>query len=136
MANPAQFPVSQRDAFLIPSGPNCSNEDQFHLFVVLTDTNKSNSILLVNATTCHPNVPDDPSCYLEVGDHNFIRQKSYILYEKSRKLSLLKLRQLIAARTIIFRPPPIAQEVFERIMAGVQGGRMSPEHLAFFTLHR
>lgn len=27
-ANPAQFPISQRDAFLIPSGPNLA-EDHF-----------------------------------------------------------------------------------------------------------
>lgn len=134
-ANPGQFPISQRDAFLIPSGPNLT-EDQFHLFTVLTDPGKSDTVLLVNATTCYADVPDDPSCYLEVGDHNFIRRRSYILYEKSRKVSVVKLRQLIAARTIIFRPPPISQAVFARIVAGVAGSRMSPEHIAFFEQYK
>ncbi|MBC3885650.1 hypothetical protein [Undibacterium griseum] len=134
-ANPAQFPIAQRDAFLIPSGPNLT-EDQFHLFVVLTDPGKSNEVLMVNATTCYPNIPDDPSCYLEAGDHNFIQHRSYVLYEKSRKLSITKLRQLIAAKTIIFRPPPVNHAVFTRIGAAVPGSRMSPDHIDFFNRYR
>lgn len=59
-----------------------------------------------------------------------------MLYEKSRRARVVKLRQLIAARTIIFRPPPISQTVFARIIAGVAGSRMSPEHIAFFEQYK
>ncbi|MBJ7312090.1 hypothetical protein ACFOLJ_04070 [Rugamonas sp. CCM 8940] len=112
------------------------SEEQFHFFVVLTDPAKHDSILLVNATTIYPNVPYDPACILEVGDHSFIRRRSYILYSKARKISLQRLRQLIAAKTILFRPPPISPIVFERIAAGVSGGQMSPEYLDFYQLYK
>lgn len=135
MANSAHFPIARRDAFLIPTGPDLS-EDQFHFFVVLTDPAKHDSVLLVNATTLHPNVPYDPACILEVGDHAFIRRRSYILYSKARKISLQRLRQLIAAKTILYRPPPISPVVFERIAAGVSGGQMSPEYLDFYQLYK
>ena len=131
-ANGAQFPVSQRDAFLIPSHPGI-DEDEYHLFTVLTDPAKDNSVLLVNASTVYTGVVHDTTCYLNVGDHPFIRHLSYIFYAKSRIVTLQKLRTLVAARTIIYRPPPISVPVFERIIAGVGGPQMDPEHLRFYN---
>ncbi len=131
----ALFPVAQRDAFLIPSQPGIE-EDEYHLFTVLTDPTRSDSVLLVNASTVYPSVVHDTTCYLNVGDHPFIRHLSYIFYAKSRIVTLQKMRTLVASRTIIYRPPPISVPVFERIIAGVGGPQMDPEHRVFYNTFR
>ncbi|SFL76313.1 hypothetical protein SAMN02982985_01416 [Rugamonas rubra] len=91
---------------------------------------------MVNATSCHPGVPHDPTCLLQVGDHPFIRHTSYILYAKARIVSQKRLQTLIAAQTVIPRPPKISQAVFERIVAGLGGAHANPEHLAFYNANK
>ena len=109
------FPVAQRDCFLVPSGPN----ELRHLFVVLTDPAKHDGILLVNVTSCHPGVPDDPACYLHAGDHRFITHQSYILYSKARFIMKDKLSREVASQSFIPYPPKMDVAVFARVLAGV-----------------
>lgn len=123
----AQFPIAQRDAFLIPSGPN----DENHLFFVLTDPAKHDTLLLVNATTCHPGAPHDSSCYMNVGDHPFFRHQSYIFYEGARAITQQRLRTLIATGDVIHRPPPLDQATFARLLAGVSSDDMDPKKRNF-----
>lgn len=130
-AQPAQFPIAQRDAFLIPSGPGAA-QDQCHFFVVLTDPAKNDSVLLVNATTYRGNLPHDASCFLDVGDHPFIRHKSYILYSKPHRATLQRLRTLIASGAVTLRPPPVSHAVFARIEAGTSSNQMTPDDLDFY----
>lgn len=134
-AQPAQFPITQRDAFLVPSGPGAA-QGECHFFVVLTDPAKSDTVLLVNATTYRQNAPHDASCFLDVGDHPFIRHKSYIVYSKPHKATVQKLRTMIASGTITLRPPPVSQAVFARIEAGASSCQMKPEDNAFYLQYR
>lgn len=121
------YPVAQRDCFRIPSGPN----DQEHLFVVLTDPAKHAGILLVNATSCYPGVPDDPSCYLYVGDHPFIRHQSYVLYSKARYILKARLSIEIASKNFIPHSPQMPPTVFARVIAGIASPHMTPNERAF-----
>lgn len=121
------YPVAQRDCFRIPSGPG----NQQHLFVVLTDPAKHDGVLLVNATSCHPGVPDDPSCYLHVGDHPFIRHQSYVLYSKARYILKARLSIEIASQNFIPHSPQINPIVFARVLAGIVSPNMDPNKRAF-----
>lgn len=126
----AQFPISQRDAFLVPSGSGN------HLFFVLTDPSKHSSVLMVNATTLHTNAPFDGSCLLGVGDHSFFQHDSYIRYLSARIVPQQNLRTQIAAKNVIYRPPPISSALFNRIATGTNSQLMEPAKKAFFDAYR
>jgi hypothetical protein len=129
---PAQFPISQRDAFLVPSGAAGQN----HIFFVLTDPSKHDSILMVNATTLRPGAPHDSSCLVGVGDHPFFQQQSYILYAEARIVTQQNLRTQIAAKNVIFRPPPLGPAVFNRLVLGTASPHLAPTKKAFFDAHQ
>jgi hypothetical protein len=119
------YPVAQRDCFRVPSGPSS------HLFVVLTDPAKHDGVLLVNATSCYPGAPEDPSCYLYAGDHPFIKHESYILYAKARYILKTRLSIEIASQNFIPHPPKLDPIVFARVLAGINSPDMDPNVQAF-----
>lgn len=134
--NGATFPVSQRDAFLMPSGPNPQVDDDYHLFVVLTDPGKHSDVLMANASTVHAGVSHDTTCLLQVGDHPFIKQTSYIVYARTRIFPVARLRTLVAAQTIIYRPPPVTPHVLSKICAGIGCVNIDPAHTTFYNNYK
>ena len=127
------FPVQQRDAFLVPSGP-ASDPNSFHLFLVLTDPAKSDKILLANASTVYPKVAHDTSCYLQIGDHPFVINQSYIVYAKARIISKAKFCSMIASSQVIHKPPPISIAVLSKIDVGFQTSPFAdPDSRLFFN---
>jgi hypothetical protein len=135
MTNSTRFPVAQRDGFLIPSGPDLSL-DEYHFFIVISDPAKHEDVLMVNMSTVHEGVQHDATCYLLVGYHPFIRHTSYIVYAKTRIIPITRLQSLIAARTIIFRPPPVSAAVYAKIAEGVGSAQMMPAHTDFFNRYK
>ncbi len=54
-----------------------------HLWMVLSDPAlDANQVLIVSLTTWGKD--DDPACVLNVGDHPFVRQKSFIKYSHAK----------------------------------------------------
>ncbi len=81
------FVPYRRATLLIPSGP-AHDPDRKHLFIVLTDpaqvleyTEKYS--LLVGVASVQTDLPHDPTCLLDAGDHEFIRHKSYVHYARA-----------------------------------------------------
>jgi len=71
---------------LMPSGP-ADDPGRNHLFVVLTPPHSSDdvlSVLTVSLSTWHDDRPCDDSCVLDVGDHPFVRHRSFIRYNRAR----------------------------------------------------
>lgn len=130
MVTAAAFPLAQRDAFLVPSGPGN------HIFFLMTDPAKNDEILLLNVTTVRAGVVHDPSCYLNVGDHDFITHQSYVSYARARRILKSSFRSKIAAQEIIFRPPPLSAAAFAMIAAGTSSKQMTPEMKIFFDTYR
>lgn len=62
-------------SLLIPTGGG-----HFHLFVILTDKCPKGLHLLVNISSCDPNVQHDTTCEVNPGDHRFVNHASYAVY--------------------------------------------------------
>lgn len=75
----------QGKSVLVPSGPN---EGQMHLFAILISPvavggyGKHPQVLMVCMCSVKEGVPFDDACVLEVGEHQFIRHRSYIDYSR------------------------------------------------------
>jgi len=103
-----------------------SGNDGYHLFIQVTEQlGENNEILIVNASTIHPNIYHDSTCVLNVGDHPFIIHPSYVRYDKSRIVPIEKIQNGIRTNTLIPREM-LSEDVFNRL---IQGFHNSP-HVA------
>lgn len=113
----------------MPSGP-AAQEDQNHLFIICTDANKGGEHLLVNVTSWRGDFCDG-TCILEGGTHEFIRQKSYILYRKAR----IERAQTLAngAKDGLFIPKEcLPAGDFERVCDGIAKSLHTPRKIRDF----
>jgi len=127
----------RRGTLLIPSGPP-GDEDRRHLFILLTDPQddgvRKNWVLLVSLSTVRRGVPHDRSCILQPGDHPFVRNDSYVVYQKARLEEADKLlRGVKSGQLVPHDPVPIA--VFTRVCKGLEASRLTPNKLLQFYRH-
>ncbi len=79
----SHFILLAKGSILVPSG-----RDK-HLHIVCNDPvpypgySNAASVLLVNITTLHHELPFDDTCILDVGDHPFVKHQSYVYYGKA-----------------------------------------------------
>ncbi len=75
----------QGKSVLVPSGPN---EGQMHLFAILINPvvfaayGKRPQVLMVCMCSIKEGIPFDDACVLDIGEHQFVRHRSYIDYSK------------------------------------------------------
>ena len=99
------------------------NDDLKHLFFLLTDPcfdgelNQENAILLVNCSSVKPDKPHDNACYIEQGEHEFIKHRSYIVYKQARIETLEKIERGISTGRFI-KKEIINGELYKRILKG------------------
>ena len=99
------------------------NDDLKHLFFLLTDPcfdgelNQENAILLVNCSSVKPDKPHDNACYIEQGEHEFIKHRSYIVYKQARIETLEKIERGISTGRFI-KKEIINDELYKRILKG------------------
>ena len=81
--------------------------------------------LLVNVTTIRPGIPYDPACELNVGDHRFVRQPSYIVYRRARFETVDHVEKMLNAGAwrLDQRAEP---ELLMRIQNGLQKSNQVP----------
>jgi hypothetical protein len=115
--------VARAGTLLIPSGPT-GNANLRHLHIVCTEPCSKGQQLLVSVTTWTNSLCDD-ACILDVGDHPFIRHKSWVMYRKAR-LELADDLDNGVAIGVLVPHQPVADAVFERIVAGICASRSSP----------
>ena len=70
--------LSVGNAFLIPTPPN----NREHLFIIIAIDKNSNAALLVNITT--PKINCDSSCFVNIGEHPFLKYNSVVNYADAR----------------------------------------------------
>jgi hypothetical protein len=71
---------SKRGTLLVLSGTHV-DPDKHHLFVICTDECDNGNFLIAPLCTW-TNSYCDPTCILQPHEHQFIKQKSYVLYRK------------------------------------------------------
>lgn len=113
------------DTFLVPSGPQ-----GLHLFVlilgpvVLPAYGSLPQVAVVSATSQKAGIPFDHTCELQVGDHPFIQQPSFISYRHMRIDALPHVSGLVGS---LWKPhQQCSPDLLKRIIDGVCISRMTP----------
>ncbi len=92
-----------------------------HLWMVLSDPAlNANQVLIVSLTTWGKD--DDPACVLNVGDHPFVRQKSFIKYTHAKVVTDQQLEEF-RARGQIQVQAPLSADVLKRVRDGAAESR-------------
>jgi hypothetical protein len=117
------FVPVRRATLTIPSGPT-GDPTREHLHILLTDpTGPERLVLLVSVCKVKTGFPHDATCYLYPGDHEFIRQQSYVFYARAQTQPEAKIVRGI--QTGDFRGQ---QTLADEIMARVCRGLMESPH--------
>lgn len=117
------------EAFLIDSGASGK-----HLFVIIWGQGQvpwianHDVMVLVNATTLDPNIPHDPGCILNAGDHAFIKHDSYmayrwIRYEQPSHIDHMRQQGLFISQ------PDVDPIVLKRIRVGLCKSKLTDRRL-------
>ena len=125
----------KRATLLIPSGP-LNDQERKHLFILLTDPQDDGTgikyVLMVSASTIKPYIRHDATCILYKGDHPFIRQKSYIVYQKARIEQAEKVMHGVK-KGLFIPQEAIDSTIFARICKGLEESRLTaPDILTFY----
>jgi hypothetical protein len=122
------IPIKAGETFLVDTG------DKKHLFVSLFDERliegyaQKPHILLVSFSTIREDVPYDETCEIEPSEHTFIKDRSYIAYNKPRILTSEELRtkcQQMGGGYSSFNPP-VSQNLLRRIQQGLKMTKRLP----------
>lgn len=92
------------------------------------------NLLIVSVTTFREGKPHDPSCFMNPGDHSFIRRKSYIPFQFAKVRTNADLDNLLSNGRIILEDDQISDAVLQRIHLGAAVSEFIP--LRFVDLLR
>ena len=92
-----------------------------HLWMVLSDPAlDADKVLIVSLTTWGKD--DDPACILNIGDHPFVRQKSFIKYSHAKVVTDQQLDEF-HTRGQIHVQAPLSASVLKRVRDGAAESR-------------
>lgn len=126
----------RRATLLIPSGP-ATDLARKHLFILLTDPCPESDggdkcVLMVSLSSVRPPMPYDSTCILRAGDHPFVKNDSYVVYQRSRIEAANKLLDGVKQGVLIPQQTMDAT-VFARICKGLEESQLTPaKHLNFY----
>jgi hypothetical protein len=99
--------------FLVPSGPD------LHLFFAITEEDNDGMQILVNVSSIDPDISHDPTCTLSKGDHEFIKDPSYITYGRAIERHKNFIEQQVQ-KGVYKEKEDTSVEVIEKIRSGVK----------------
>lgn len=113
------FQPKRGTTLLIPSGPTGN-----HLFVVVSEE-MSGEYLLVSVSTIKEGRFYDPTCEIEAGVHEFVRDRSYAYFRDAR---IITARHLIAMeqKGVFFAKADMDEDVVSRICDGIEISAHTP----------
>lgn len=126
----------RRATLLVPSGPE-GDLARRHLFVLLTDPcseidGGEKCVLLVSLSSVRPQIPHDATCILYPGDHPFVKNESYVVYQRGRIESANKLLDGVS-KGVLLPQDTLESAVFARIGKGLEESRRTPpRYLNFY----
>lgn len=106
-----------------------------HFFVIATAPCPENRVALVNISTVHAMKHHDSTCVLDVGDHEFIKRKSYVYYARARIEPAGGLIRGVRAGTFIPRQS-VSAATLERICDGFLESDEVPQIIARYVRAR
>lgn len=106
-----------------------------HLTIIIA-TDGDTVVALSSVTSAHPGRQTDRACYLDTGDHPFIRHLSFVLYERAHLIDITKLQSGLD-RGVIRIAETLQPDVLERVIAGALVSPRTPrESRDFIRKHR
>lgn len=129
-----EYRPTRKGTILIPSGP------VRHLFFVCSDptpdpvyvaTYNKNAVLVVNISTIKEDAEHDNSCVLNVGEHPFITDPSYVVYIRASLLSEDNITDNIADGTFDVHED-CCEETLQKIYDGFEISEDTPGKILKF----
>ena len=117
--------MKQGDCLLIETGRRQGGSMQAHLFVVLLDPSEHNGNTIIVSVESLRSERHDRTTVLRQGDHEFIRQESYVNYSRAAIVSVAHLEGLIQAKSARMRKP-FREELVAKIRSGISKSRFTP----------
>lgn len=108
--------LSRRGTFLRRSGP-LHDPDRFHLHVICTDQDRFGLMLVVPLCSLQP-YTRDRACVLGIGDHPFIKRRSFIDFGKAEISEFDTLKEGLR-RCEIEALDDCREDIFEQICRGL-----------------
>ena len=102
--------------------PETGPDGQGHLFVILTETCPAGLNLLV--PICSQRGKFDPTCLLGVGDHDFIKHPSFVMYSRLRLFEAKNLVKRVNDGSISYEGM-LDAKVFAYVASGVETSRFT-----------
>ncbi len=135
---PSNTSIIKQSTILIPSGP-AHALDKKHLHIILNDPTHvptpiiyssihlqaGDFVQIVSISSCYPNIQHDPTCLLQIGDHEFIKHDSYVFYAQTRIINLKDLDKGITDGSLTSHKE-IKTDIFKRVHAGVGSSEDTP----------
>lgn len=120
------------DTFLRPA--RATENERPHLWIVVTNPNKENHVLIVNLTTLKEG--QDQTVILNLGDHPFISRPSSVFYREAEVADNSKLEQAERAGAIAKRED-CRPEVIKLVRDGVNASPHARRAIkAFFNNYK
>jgi hypothetical protein len=91
-----------------------------HLRFVISDPDVDGKVLIVHMTSYHDNGREDTSCILNPGDHECIRSKSFIRYDRAFEIEMITLL-IEKTNGSITMEPDLNGSILKRIQDGARG---------------
>lgn len=114
-----------KTAFLAP----IPSPAKLHFCVVMTEPQeKPPIVVIVNVSTVHNKSHEDHTVILQPGDHEFIKQKSYVAFDYAKRVRLDILESHANKGKITFKED-VPDELFNRILDGLLKSPKTPRHL-------
>ena len=125
--------IRPRQTFLMKSGP-LHDPERLHLHFVCLDVDDDGNTLIVPVASYKENYSDS-TCILDVGDHEFIKHKSFVLYLEAQIRNADELQADIDERVIIPQKD-ILQYFLLKIRKGVLDSKETPRNIKDYCKSR
>lgn len=113
----------------MPSG-TAMNPKAKHLFIVCTDPNDDDDVVLVSIASWRNDLCDG-TCVLENGCHSFVRHKSYVFFRQARIEKSATLQRGLDQR-VLFPDDDVSEEVLKAAAEGLLKSKQTPWQVVRF----
>ena len=96
-----------------------------HLWIVISDPKQNRGkVLLVNFSSVKPSVRFDDACVVDVGDHPYIKKKTFVYYDKARVATDRGLeKEISSGQADASAYDPVSDNLLDRIRQGASTSR-------------
>ena len=94
-----------------------------HLYIVISDPDEDGNVLVVSINTLRRESRQDKSCVLDRNDHDFIKNKSIVRYDKVVIVSQILLVKM-SLKGLIVMKEDLRKAVLKRIQKGAKMTKM------------